>query len=67
MCYNDAAAQNAAGVRALQYGILVLLLPSLVLFLAVFAAAYRRRNRFNEREHGVTEETGVEAASRLKS
>lgn len=43
MCYNDAAAQSAAGIKALQHGIVVLLIPALVLFSAVFVAAWRRR------------------------
>lgn len=66
MCYNDAAAQNAAGVRALQHGILALLIPSLVLFAAVFAIAYRRRNQFNDRAAGAKEEVSAEASSRSK-
>lgn len=53
MCYNDAAAQSKAGIRALQHGIVVLLVPALVLFVAVFAGAYRRRDQpvAEAREH----------------
>ena len=50
MCYSDAAAQNQAGIRALQHGILVLLIPSVLMFLAIFAVAYRRRDQFNDPE-----------------
>ncbi|MGH9450362.1 MAG: hypothetical protein ACRD11_07440 [Terriglobia bacterium] len=66
MCYQDAAAQTAAGIRALQHGILVLLIPSLALFAAVFVLAYRRRNRFNNDQPGVEQEARLEAASRSK-
>lgn len=50
LCYNDAAAQNAAGIRALRHGILILLIPSVLMFLVIFAIAYQRRNKFNDQD-----------------
>ena len=55
-CYNDAAAQSAAGVRALQHGILALLFPAVIMFAGVFVVAYRRRNRFSSQNAEEIEE-----------
>jgi hypothetical protein len=44
MCYQGAAASGAQGGAALRHGILVLLVPSLGLFVGIFALIYRRRN-----------------------
>jgi hypothetical protein len=44
MCYQGAAASGAQGGAALRHGILVLLVPTLGLFVAIFALIYRRRN-----------------------
>jgi len=63
MCYNDAAAQNQAGIRALQHGILILLIPSVLMFLAIFAVAYRRRNLFNDTEVAAERENKAPGAS----
>jgi hypothetical protein len=42
MCYTTAAAAGAAAARSIDLGILVLLVPTLVLFVAVLAfAAFR--------------------------
>ena len=54
LCYNDAAAQNEAGIRALRHGILVLLIPSVLMFLAIFVIAYQKRNQFNDQDSEVT-------------
>src|SRR2546427_4184379 len=42
MCYTTAAAAGPRAARALDLGILVLLVPTLVLFVAVFGFALRR-------------------------
>src|SRR3989442_7623048 len=42
MCYTTAAAAGPGAARALDLGILVLLVPTLVLFVAVFGFALRR-------------------------
>lgn len=61
MCYNDAAAQSKAGIRAFEHGIVVLLIPALVLFVAVFVGAYRRRDQTAAEAR---EEKNAPAASR---
>lgn len=60
MCYNDAAAQNAAGIKALQHGILVLLIPALSLFAAIFAVALRKEAQRDQRGPLSQEELGRE-------
>jgi hypothetical protein len=44
MCYQSAAATGAQGREVLRHGIFVLLLPSLSLFIGIFALIYKRRN-----------------------
>jgi hypothetical protein len=44
MCYQNASAAGAQGSAALRHGILVLLLPTLSLFIGIFALIYHRRN-----------------------
>ncbi len=56
MCYSTAAAAKAVAIQALRSGILILLLPPLVLFVAIFAVAFRNRERFN----GPTDDPGNE-------
>ena len=50
MCYNDASAAKASAIKALQHGTLILGVPVLTMFIAIFVAAYVNRNKFNERE-----------------
>ncbi len=42
LCYTTAAAAGAAAARAIDLGILILLIPALLLFIAVLAFAARR-------------------------
>jgi hypothetical protein len=42
LCYASASALGAAGQRSLDYGILALLTPALILFLGVMFMLYRR-------------------------
>jgi hypothetical protein len=42
LCYASASALGASGQRSLDYGILALLTPALVLFLTVMFMLYRR-------------------------
>jgi hypothetical protein len=42
LCYTTASAVGRAGERSLDYGILALLTPALVLFLSVMFLLYRR-------------------------
>jgi len=46
MCYNTAAAAKAAAIQALRSGILILLVPSILLFGGIFVLAFRSRERF---------------------
>lgn len=48
MCRTAAAAANEAGQKTLDLAILVLLIPTVSIFLAVFYWAYRRRNQTRE-------------------
>jgi hypothetical protein len=45
MCYQTAAASGAPGREALRHGILILLLPSVTLFLGILGLIYSRRNQ----------------------
>ena len=42
MCYQNAASSGAHGRAALRHGILILLLPALSVFFAIFLIIYRR-------------------------
>jgi hypothetical protein len=44
MCYQTAASSGAQGREALRHGVLILLFPTLSLFLGIFGLIYRRRN-----------------------
>jgi hypothetical protein len=44
MCYQNASASGPQGARALRHGILILMLPTLSLFIGIFALIYHRRN-----------------------
>ena len=44
MCYQSAAASGQQGREALQDGILILLFPTISLFVGIFALIYSRRN-----------------------
>jgi hypothetical protein len=48
MCYNDASAAKASAIKALQHGTLILGVPVLTMFIAIFVAAYVNRDKFNE-------------------
>ncbi len=44
MCYQGAAASGAQGGAALRHGILILMVPTLSLFVGIFGLIYHRRN-----------------------
>jgi hypothetical protein len=44
MCYMNASSTGDRGIRALQHGILILIVPTLLAFAGLFLLAYRRRN-----------------------
>jgi len=43
MCYQSAAASGEQGKEALRHGILILIFPTLSLFVGIFGLLYRRR------------------------
>jgi hypothetical protein len=47
-CYANAAAQTSGMLQALRTGILVMMLPSLSMFIVIFAIVYRRRKSSGE-------------------
>jgi hypothetical protein len=48
MCYTSASAARAGAIQALRSGILILLIPTLLVFAATAVLVIRRRNQFNE-------------------
>ena len=48
LCYNDAAATGSQGIAALRHGILILAIPPMLIFAALFAVLYKRRNLHHE-------------------
>lgn len=48
MCYTSASAAKAGAIQALRSGILILLVPTLLVFAATAVLVIRRRNQFNE-------------------
>jgi hypothetical protein len=44
LCYQSAAASGAQGSAALRHGILILLFPTVSLFLGIFGLIYSRRH-----------------------
>jgi hypothetical protein len=52
LCYTQAASSGARMVRALQAGILILVLPPTLGTLGVIAVCYRKRNKFHDPDTG---------------
>lgn len=44
LCYSDASATGPRGQSALRHGILILAIPPMLMFAAIFIVLYRRRN-----------------------
>ena len=59
MCYQNAAAQGARGMRALNLGILILLLPPLAIAGCITRLAYRYRDSRDTTELRQAAESGV--------
>ncbi|HEV2232388.1 MAG TPA: hypothetical protein VGV68_03160 [Terriglobia bacterium] len=51
-CYSNAAAQTPGLLQALRIGILVMMFPSLLMFIVIFVVVFRRRNSFNAESDG---------------
>jgi hypothetical protein len=63
MCYADAAAQGPRARQSLDFAILTLLVPSVLLFAGVLFAAFRRR----ERDLARTEDPGPSQTAALRN
>lgn len=48
LCYNDASATGQQGIAALRHGILILAIPPMLIFAALFAMLYKRRNAHHD-------------------
>jgi len=48
MCYNNAAASGTTAIQALRSGILVLLVPPIFMFIAIFVLLFRSKERVAE-------------------
>ncbi|HEV2349915.1 MAG TPA: hypothetical protein VG028_08745 [Terriglobia bacterium] len=48
-CYQNAATQAPGMLQALKTGVLVMIFPTLLMFILIFGVAFRRRNSFNTR------------------
>jgi hypothetical protein len=48
LCYSDASATGQRGIAALRHGILILAIPPMLIFAALFTILYRRRNAHHE-------------------
>jgi hypothetical protein len=46
-CYQNAASQAPGMLQSLKAGVLVMLFPTLLMFILIFGVAFRRRNSFN--------------------
>jgi hypothetical protein len=50
LCYTQAAAAAPRFIQALRSGILILVIPPAFLYTGITVLAYRKRNRFHDRE-----------------
>ena len=50
LCYQSAASGGPHLLQALRNGVLIMFFPPLLIFGAIFYAAYRKRNQFNSTE-----------------
>ena len=60
LCYSSAAGSGGRGIRALQIGILVLLVPTLTFMAGLLWIAYRRRNSDAAGTEGVEKDSNWE-------
>jgi hypothetical protein len=65
LCYNDASATGQQGIAALRHGILVLAIPPMLIFAALFAILYRRRNAHHDAVDSVPARNSVRAVSEI--
>lgn len=67
LCYNDAASTGPQGIAALRHGILILAIPPMLIFAALFAALYKRRNLHHGVRCAISTPSMVSASSRSDS
>ncbi len=65
LCYTTAASQGPRAARSLDLAILVLLVPTLLMFVAVLVLAFRRRNAEVDDLSAGLELPGAQGATRL--
>lgn len=53
-CYQNAAAQAPGLLQAFKTGVLVMIFPTLLMFILIFGVAFRRRNSFYAGDDEVT-------------
>ena len=54
LCVNNVAASKPSFIAGLRHGILILLFPPLAICVSIGVMAYKRRNRYNQDEPGMT-------------
>lgn len=65
LCYNDASAASPHGIAALRHGILVLAIPPMLIFAAIFFTLYRRRNLAHDVVHPAANSSRVSPVSEI--
>jgi hypothetical protein len=65
LCYSDASATGPHGIAALRHGILVLAIPPMLIFAAIFFTLYRRRNLSHNVVHPSTSSNRARSASEI--
>lgn len=65
LCYNDASAASPHGIAALRHGILVLAVPPMLIFSAIFLTLYRRRNFAHNVVHSSTSSSPASSVSEI--
>lgn len=65
LCYNDASATGQQGIAALRHGILILAIPPMVIFVAMIAILYKRRNAHHDAIQPVLARNSTRAISEM--
>lgn len=65
LCYNDASATGPQGIAALRHGILILAIPPMLIFAAMIAILYKRRNAHHDAIQPVLARNSTRAVSEM--
>jgi hypothetical protein len=65
LCYNDASATGQQGIAALRHGILILAIPPMLIFAALFGILYKRRNAHHDAIQPSGKRTSVHSVSEI--